>query len=42
MVDGQMYCRIARDTKTDVNGRIYDLVNEQYYLLVASGRAAKG
>lgn len=41
MVDGQMYCRIARNTKTNVSGRIYDLVNEQYYLLVASGRSVK-
>ncbi|GLV40393.1 uncharacterized protein CBL_04193 [Carabus blaptoides fortunei] len=40
ITDSAIYCRVARDTQTNVSGRIYDLVKDRYFLLVAAGKSA--
>lgn len=39
--DGALYCKISRDEMTNVNGRVYDLASEKYYILVASGSSVE-
>ncbi|SPP73934.1 putative ferric-chelate reductase 1 homolog isoform X1 [Drosophila guanche] len=41
LVDGVIYCRVARDPVTVVKGRTFDLRRQQYHLLVASGSSLK-
>lgn len=36
-IDGRIYCRIQRETVTVVNEKIFDLENDDHYLLIASG-----
>lgn len=36
-MDGQIYCRVERDAITEVRGRLFDMLNEQHFLLLASG-----
>ncbi|XP_060531143.1 putative ferric-chelate reductase 1 homolog isoform X2 [Cylas formicarius] len=40
VVDGVLYCKIRRDAYTNVNGKVFDLINEKYNLLIASGSSA--
>lgn len=35
--DGNIYCQFTRDTKTLVNSREFDMENNAYYLLLATG-----
>lgn len=35
--DGVMYCRVLRETRTSINGRIFDLAKDKYHMLVAAG-----
>ncbi|CAG9761930.1 unnamed protein product [Ceutorhynchus assimilis] len=37
IIDGTIYCRVRRDALTNVNGTIFDLLSQKYYLLIASG-----
>ncbi|XP_075215602.1 putative ferric-chelate reductase 1 homolog [Lycorma delicatula] len=39
--DGNIYCKFTRDVKTTVEGKIFDLANDKYYLLLAAGSAVK-
>ena len=41
-LDGSIYCKFTRDPVTTVKGKEYDLVQEKYYLLLASGTSLKG
>ncbi|XP_044737740.1 putative ferric-chelate reductase 1 homolog isoform X2 [Chrysoperla carnea] len=36
-VDGGIYCRVVRDAKTTVQGKSYDLINDQFYIMIAAG-----
>lgn len=40
--DGVLYCKFTRDSVTTVKGKEYDLVNGEYYWLLASGTGLKG
>lgn len=40
-VDGEIYCKFYREVKSVVEGRIYDLANDKYFLLLASGSVAR-
>lgn len=40
--DGNLYCKFTREPVTRVKGKEYDLVNDMYYLLLASGTGLKG
>lgn len=40
--DGSLYCKFTRDVVTTVNGKEYDLANEEFYLLLAAGTGLKG
>lgn len=40
--DGTLYCKLRRDIKTTVKNREFDLINDEYYLLVAAGTKLKG
>lgn len=42
MVDGSIRCKFVREKMTNVEGNQYDLVNNAYYLLIASGNSLKG
>ena len=37
-----IYCKVARDLKTKVNGKDFDLANDKYHLLVAAGSDVTG
>ncbi|KAJ3665387.1 hypothetical protein Zmor_000884 [Zophobas morio] len=37
VVNNVIYCKVARDLKTKVNGKDFDLANDKYHLLVAAG-----
>lgn len=39
---GKLYCKFSRDTVTTVKGKRYDLANDEYYFLLASGTSLKG
>lgn len=39
--DGVIYCRIRRDAYSNVMGRNFDLINNKYNLLVATGSSLK-
>lgn len=39
--DGVIYCRIRRDAFSNVMGRNFDLINNKYNLLVATGSSLK-
>ncbi|KAK6642360.1 hypothetical protein RUM43_003861 [Polyplax serrata] len=39
--DGNLYCKFTREPVTRVKGKEYDLVNDMYYLLLASGTGLK-
>lgn len=41
VADGVLQCKVIRDSKTLVNGKQFDLVNNKYNLLVAAGRSAQ-
>ncbi|XP_030386072.1 putative ferric-chelate reductase 1 homolog isoform X2 [Scaptodrosophila lebanonensis] len=41
VVDGVIYCKVQRDPVTVVQGRTFDLRNNMYHLLVASGTGLK-
>ncbi|XP_055318321.1 putative ferric-chelate reductase 1 homolog isoform X3 [Sitodiplosis mosellana] len=40
-VDGVIYCRILREPRTNILGNNFDLINNKYHLLVASGSSLK-
>lgn len=40
-VDGVLYCMFTRDPMTTVEGTTFDLINNQYHLLVAAGSSLK-
>lgn len=42
VVNGVIYCKVERDPLTQVGNQIFDLVNNKYYLLLASGTGLKG
>jgi hypothetical protein len=37
IVDGRIYCRVARDTNTVVRGQIFNLETQMHYIQVAGG-----
>ncbi|CAG9568695.1 unnamed protein product [Danaus chrysippus] len=37
IIDGKLYCKFTRDAVSTVKGQTFDLINEQYYLMVLSG-----
>lgn len=41
IVDGALQCKVIRDTRTVVNGKEFDLANNKYNLLVASGSSVQ-
>ncbi|XP_011186308.1 putative ferric-chelate reductase 1 homolog isoform X2 [Zeugodacus cucurbitae] len=41
VVDGIIYCKVQRDMVTQVRGKSFDLLNNKYHLLVASGTGLK-
>lgn len=41
VIDGALYCKVLRDTKTTINDKEFDLVNTKYYLLIATGETLK-
>nr|XP_032521906.1 putative ferric-chelate reductase 1 homolog isoform X2 [Danaus plexippus plexippus] len=41
VIDGKLYCKFRRDAVSTVNGQTFDLINEQYYLMVLSGSDMK-
>lgn len=41
VVDGSIYCRLERDAVSSVMGQRFDLVNDKFHLLVASGSSLK-
>ncbi|KAB0803474.1 hypothetical protein PPYR_00444 [Photinus pyralis] len=38
VIDDTLYCKVLRNAKTRVNNVDFDLINTQYFLLVAAGR----
>lgn len=38
--DGNIYCKFKREVKTVVNNREFDMANNAYYLLLATGSEA--
>lgn len=42
IIDGVLYCKVRRDVITLVNNRTFDLINDKYNLLVASGASVTG
>lgn len=42
IVDGAIYCKVRRDVVTNVNGQTFDLINDQYNLLIAAGSSVTG
>lgn len=40
-VDGTIYCKIMREPRSTVMGNSFDLINNKYHLLVASGSSLK-
>lgn len=41
-VDGTLYCRFIREVKTVVEGKTFDLLNDQYHILLSAGSSLKG
>lgn len=41
VVDGIIYCKVQRDVVTQVRGKSFNLLNNKYHLLVASGTGLK-
>lgn len=39
-IDGVIYCKVERDAVSTVKGQKYDLINEKYHLLLATGSSA--
>lgn len=39
-VDGVIHCTVERDAVTTVKGQRFDLINEKYHLLLATGSSA--
>ncbi|XP_055698466.1 putative ferric-chelate reductase 1 homolog isoform X2 [Phlebotomus papatasi] len=39
--DGVIYCNVERDARSTVMGKTFDLLNEKYYLLLASGSSIR-
>lgn len=39
--DGKIYCKIERNAVSTVHGVTFDLVNNKYHLLVATGKSLK-
>lgn len=39
--DGVIYCKIMREPRSNVYGNTFDLINNKYHLLVASGSSLK-
>lgn len=37
LIDGRIYCKVKRDTVSIVNDELFDLYEDQFYLLLASG-----
>lgn len=42
LTNGELYCKVQRSPQTTANGRVFDLANEKYHLLVAAGKSLKG
>lgn len=40
-VDGTIYCKILREPRTNIFGNNFDLINNKYHLLIASGKEAR-
>lgn len=36
-IDGVIYCKVERDAVTEVEGHTFDLINQKYHLLLATG-----
>lgn len=41
-VEGSIYCKILREPRSVIFGRNFDLINNQYHLLIASGKGVQG
>lgn len=41
-VDGVIYCRFQRSARSTVLGNNFDLINNKYHLLLATGSSLKG
>ncbi|XP_055859170.1 putative ferric-chelate reductase 1 homolog isoform X2 [Episyrphus balteatus] len=41
LIDGKIYCKVQRDILTTVQGQMFDLMNNQYYIMVALGKSVK-
>lgn len=41
-VDGVIYCKLLREPRANIFGRSFDLINNQFHLLIASGKGLKG
>lgn len=39
-VDGVIYCKVERDAVSTVKGQTFDMINEKYHLLLATGLVA--
>lgn len=37
-VDGVIYCKVERDAVTQIEGNTFDLINQRYHLLLATGK----
>lgn len=42
LVDGTIYCKVERSAVSTVRGQDFDLINQRFHLLVASGHEAHG
>lgn len=41
LVDGTIYCRLERNVMSEVRGKKFDLLNDKFHLLIASGEDLK-
>lgn len=37
MIDGDIYCRVERQANATVRGKVFDMINDKHFLLLASG-----
>lgn len=42
LVDGTIYCKVERDPQSTVLGTDFDLVNDKFHLLLATGTLVNG
>ncbi|XP_073846110.1 putative ferric-chelate reductase 1 homolog isoform X2 [Musca autumnalis] len=41
LINGVIYCKVERDPLTQVGNKVFDLINNKYYLLLAAGTGLK-